>query len=158
MTTRHHRRRRQSAGFTLVEALVACAVIGIVSAIAIPNLQAALRKSRHRNAYNSVKVLENAVQAYMLDKEGPPDTLNLTTLEPLVSAGMVARGQRASINSAFDQNRLISYYGWTGSWQWGYDYNFTFRPKRDPSSVTCYCWPEGLFRYDTRVGSYEQIW
>lgn len=42
---------KKAAGFTLVELLVAIAIIGILSTIAIPSYQEAVRKSRRADAH-----------------------------------------------------------------------------------------------------------
>lgn len=163
---RHPRRRPALArsvhlaaarGFTLIELMAVVAVIAILATIAVPNVQNGLRKSRRTNAYTSIKVLEKAIQTHMLDRDGPPTTLNATSLEPLVSRGYVTAKQRRAILGALHQNRLIWYFGWTGAPPWGYDYGVCFIPKKDnPTTTTCYLYPEGMFRWENGVG-WEQV-
>ncbi len=54
-------------GFTLVELLIVVAVIGIISAIAIINLQGALEKSRQRKTMAAIRELGTAIQTYDAD-------------------------------------------------------------------------------------------
>jgi type IV pilus assembly protein PilE len=45
-----HRSRRRAAGFTLVELLSTCAVVGVLAGIALPSYQAQLQRSRRTDA------------------------------------------------------------------------------------------------------------
>ena len=142
--------RTTARGFTLIELLVVVAVLGIVAAIAIPNMLRAMEKSRHTASYTNVKVMEGAIQAYMLDNNGPPATVNTATLAPLHPRYMTT-GTRNSVLGSLDQGRVLSYWGWNGGW-WGYDYMIAFRPRRDDPRVWCYLYPEGIYRWDPEDG------
>lgn len=134
-------------GFSLIELMVVVAVIAIIAMIAVPNVQAALKKARRTSAYTSMKVLEGGIQAYMMERDSPPNWIHTYTLDPLVSGRYLTRQQRTAILGTLDQNRLLWSWGWDGSW-WGWYYIVAFRPANDNPNAWCYLYPEGIWRWD----------
>ncbi len=63
--------RRQS-GFTLIELLIVIAIIGILAAIAIPNLLNAVQRGKQKRTMSDVRALATAIEAYAVDNSSYP--------------------------------------------------------------------------------------
>lgn len=58
---------KSSKGFTLLELLIVVAIIGIISAMAIPNLQEALHRAKISRAMADLKAISLALELYRVD-------------------------------------------------------------------------------------------
>ena len=83
MNTRRH---STSLGFSLIELLIVVAVIGLVSAIAIPNLVSAIQRARQTRSMADLKTLGRAVILYEQDNAGYPIETSLVEAENLRSS------------------------------------------------------------------------
>ena len=62
----------KTKGFTLIELLIVIAIIGIVAAIAVPNLLTALHKSKVKATMGDMKNIATAIEAYITDNSMSP--------------------------------------------------------------------------------------
>ena len=58
---------RTRRGFTLIELLVVVAIIGIIVAVAIPNLLNALQRAKQKKSMGDMRTLALAIEAYTTD-------------------------------------------------------------------------------------------
>ncbi len=68
--------RKQWRGFTLVELMVAIAIVGTVAGIAIPTYTDWVRRARNTKAIAEIGILEREIAAYETKYMSLPQTLN----------------------------------------------------------------------------------
>jgi len=64
--------KKRESGFTLIELLIVIAIIGILAAIAIPNLLNAVQRGKQKRTMSDMRALATAIEAYAVDNNQFP--------------------------------------------------------------------------------------
>ena len=75
-------RNESGSGFTLIELLIVIAIIGILAAIAIPNLLNALQRGKQKRTMADIRTLATAVESYNVDNSAYPTAVVCPTPLP----------------------------------------------------------------------------
>ena len=67
-------------GFTLIEIIIVMAIIGTLSAMAVPNYLKYREKGKVAVAITDVRIIEKQINIYAIDTGGLPDSLNVLSI------------------------------------------------------------------------------
>ena len=150
---------KKQRGFTLIELLIVVAIIGIIAAIAIPNLLNAVNRGRQKRTMADIRSIATAIESYSVDNNFYPkvasaqfDTQDIRQyLEPtyirrapqndgwgtvLHFIGDSTNGREYTLwSAARDKNATLAY---TGGPQTSFDSDIVF------SNGSFTQWPEGI--------------
>lgn len=70
--------KKNQKGFTLIELLIVVAIIGIIVAIAIPNLLNAIQRAKQRRSMGDARTIATACEAYAVDLNRYPPAAGYT--------------------------------------------------------------------------------
>ncbi len=88
--------RNREKGFTLIELLIVVAIIGIIAAIAIPNLLNAIDRGKQKRTMADIRSVGTAVESYAVDVNYYP----IYTSETDVSGGVEGQIEPVYIRTA----------------------------------------------------------
>ena len=77
--------KSNAKGFTLIELLIVVAIIGIIAAIAIPNLLNAIDRGKQKRTMADLRSMGTAIEEYSIDNNFYPAATSVATLEDEVS-------------------------------------------------------------------------
>ena len=76
--------KKNQQGFTLIELLIVVAIIGIIAAIAIPNLLNAIQRGKQKRTMGDMRTIATAVESYSIDNNQYPSN-SATTVSTIAS-------------------------------------------------------------------------
>ena len=80
---------QRDSGFTLIELLIVVTIIGLIAAMAIPNLISAVDKAKQRKTMGDLRQLGSAVELYAVDNDTYPKVGSYPALQPLIQPNYV---------------------------------------------------------------------
>ena len=81
--------RKNAKGFTLIELLIVVAIIGIIAAIAIPNLLNAIDRGKQKRTMADLRSMGTAIEEYSIDNNFYPDAATLADLSTEVTPSYI---------------------------------------------------------------------
>jgi general secretion pathway protein G len=67
--------RRKQRGYTLIELIIVMAIVSILMAIAIPQYQKSIRRTKETLLHSHLQTLRTVIDEYTFDKKKAPQTL-----------------------------------------------------------------------------------
>ena len=134
--------KRNSKGFTLIELLIVVAIIGIIVAIAIPNLLNAIQRAKQRRTMGDIRSMATAVEAYAVDFNRYPPAAAATLPSGLTYPGGSTVGSMSAYISPTYIRVTPQADGWNSWFMYDIDDNgqayFIASPGKDGVPATIY--------------------
>jgi len=95
-------KKRNNKGFTLIELLIVVAIIGIIVAIAIPNLLNAIQRAKQKRTMGDMRSAGTAAEAYAVDFNHYPAAAGYTPPSGLTIPPTNTFGKPGVVSSALN--------------------------------------------------------
>ena len=82
-------KRGNAKGFTLIELLIVVAIIGIIAAIAIPNLLNAIDRGKQKRTMADLRSMGTAIEEYSIDNNFYPQATSVAALSAQVTPSYI---------------------------------------------------------------------
>lgn len=69
-------KRKNEAGFTLMELMIVMMIIGVLTTLAIPSFVSAVRSAKEAVLKEDLRVMRSAIDSYTMDKQKAPQSLD----------------------------------------------------------------------------------
>jgi general secretion pathway protein G len=87
---------RYEKGFTLIELLIVVAIIGILAAIAIPNMLSAMERGKQKATMMELRNIAMAVEEFTVDSGVYPAVTTASGLRTILTTGGYIRGMKTT--------------------------------------------------------------
>ena len=77
---------RRDAGFTLAELVIVVLIVGLLAALAVPNVSGAIMRAKETALLENLRVMRNAIDDYHADKAAYPETLSDLVTQRYITA------------------------------------------------------------------------
>ncbi len=78
------RLKKRNRGFSLIELLIVVAIIGIIAAIAIPNLLNAIQRAKQKRTMADMRSIGEAIETYQVDMNIYPQSDTISQLRTVL--------------------------------------------------------------------------
>ena len=98
---------RSRAAFTLVEIMIVVAIIGLLAAIAVPNLLRAREKTQLSLIQNNLRLIDNAKQSWALENNQPGNKTSLAEALKRAAPLIKRKGTLVVLSDFFDEPEAV---------------------------------------------------